>query len=290
MGFLSKKRSDGYLVKDIDPYALLNPYIMPKRTESCVFYGRKIDVTNALEFLAEKKEQGEYITMFNLVVAAIKRTIQERPKMHRFIAGDRIYEHKNFEVVYVVKRSLTDSAGDTIAHVGFEPSDKLEDVARKMNEYNKELKDGADKDVDKLMNIFHWMPRIVLRMVVGLINILDYHGMLPKAFREMLPFYSSIWIANLGSIGADAPFHHLYELGTTSIFMTIGKITEEVIHGEKGDERRKFLDIKITLDERICDGFYNVRSLRLFERYIAKPHMIDREKSDRESQKTVSAF
>lgn len=290
MGFLSKKRSDGDLVKDIDPYALLNPFVMPGRNDSAVYFSKKVDVTSALEYLAERKEQGEYITVFNLIVAAIKRTMEERPKMNRFIAGQRIYTHKKFEVLYVVKRSLTDAAGDTVARVVLEPSDKIGDVAEKINNYNKDLKQGDEKAVDKLMDMVYWMPRFVIRFIYSMVKFFDYHGMLPKFAMEMLPFYSSIWIANLGSIGADAPFHHLYELGTTSIFLTIGRIVEEVVHKNGVDETRKYIDLKITLDERIADGFYNVRSLRLFERYISKPHLIDRAKSDRESKKNIAHF
>ena len=85
--------------------------------------------------------------------------------------------------------------------------------------------------------------RWFLRFLVSLIRVADFHGILPKFLIDMLPFYSSIWISNLGSIGADAPFHHLYEIGTTSIFMTIGKIQEQVVHSPAGDETRKFINL-----------------------------------------------
>ena len=72
MGILSKKRSDGILVRDVDPYAMLLPYVMRGRNESAVYYSKSIDITPALEFLADRKEQGDYITVFNLIIAAIK--------------------------------------------------------------------------------------------------------------------------------------------------------------------------------------------------------------------------
>ncbi|NLN46371.1 MAG: 2-oxo acid dehydrogenase subunit E2 [Clostridiaceae bacterium] len=290
MGILNKRRSDGILVRDIDPYAMLLPYVMRGRNESAVYYSKQIDVTPALAFLADRKEQGDYVTVFNLIIAAIKRTIELRPKLNRYIAGRRVYTHRNFEVLYVVKRSLTDTAGDSIARVVLEPSDDLSAVAHKVNDYNKELKEGMEKGDDKLMKLTSWMPRWLLRFLVSLIRVADFHGILPKFLIEMLPFYSSIWISNLGSIGADAPFHHLYEIGTTSIFMTIGKIQEQVVHTPKGDETRKFINLMFTLDERICDGFYLIRSLRMFERFMAKPNMIDRPSSDEESQKNQNHF
>ena len=38
------------------------------------------------------------------------------------------------------------------------------------------------------------------------------------------PLFTSIFIANLGSIGYPAGFHHLWEYGTASIFGVMGKI------------------------------------------------------------------
>ncbi len=290
MGIFSKKRSDGILVRDIDPYAMLLPYVMRGRNESAVYYSKSIDVTPALEYLAKRKEEGDYITVFNLIIAAIKKTMETRPKLNRYIAGRRVYMHKNFEVLYVVKRSLTDTAGDSIAKVVLEPTDDLLAVAKKVNEHNRELKAGMEKGDDKLMKLTSWMPRWLLRFLVSLIRVADFHGLLPTFLIDILPFYSSIWISNLGSIGADAPFHHLYEIGTTSVFMTIGRIEEKTVHTDHGDVTRKFINLMFTLDERICDGFYLIRSLRLFERFVAKPHLIDRAASDDESVKNRNSY
>lgn len=290
MGIFNKRRSDGILVRDIDPYSMLLPYVMRGRNESAVYYSKEIDITPALTYLADRKEQGDYITVFNLIIAGIKRTMELRPKLNRYIAGRRVYQHRNFEVLYVVKRSLTDMAGDSIAKVVLEPSDDLPAVARKVNEQNRDLKEGLEKGDDKLMKLTSWMPRWLLRFLVSLIRVADFHGILPKALIEILPFYSSIWISNLGSIGADAPFHHLYEIGTTSIFMTIGRIQEKTIHTPDGVESKKYIKLMFTIDERICDGFYLIRSLRMFERFMARPHMIDRPLTDQESQKNLSYF
>ncbi|MBP7401171.1 MAG: 2-oxo acid dehydrogenase subunit E2 [Clostridia bacterium] len=290
MGILSKKRSDGILVRDLDPYAMLLPYVMRGRNESAVYYSKSIDITPALEYLADRKEQSDYITVFNLIIAAIKRTVEKRPKLNRYIAGRRLYQHKNFEVLYVVKRSLTDSAGDSIAKVVLDPADDIRAVAQKVNEHNKELKQGLEKGDDMLMKLTAWMPRWLLRFLVSMVRVLDFHGLLPHALIDILPFYSSIWISNLGSIGADAPFHHLYEIGTTSIFLTIGRIQEKTVHTESGDVNRKYINLMFTIDERVCDGFYLIRSLRLFERFMAKPQLIDRPSSDEESAKNLSSF
>ena len=73
--------------------------------------------------------------------------------------------------------------------------------------------------------------------------------------REILPFYSSLFISHLGSIGADAPFHHLYEFGTTSVFHDHWSNLPKSISGkDNGVEWRRMVDIAVTIDGRICDA------------------------------------
>jgi hypothetical protein len=72
--------------------------------------------------------------------------------------------------------------------------------------------------------------------------------------------------------------------------MTIGRIQEKPVHTENGDVNHKFINLMFTIDERICDGFYLIRSLRLFERYMAKPQLIDRPAADAESRKNRESY
>jgi hypothetical protein len=91
----------------------------------------------------------------------------------------------------------------------------------------------------------------------------------------MDPLYTSIYFANLGSLGLDAPFHHLYEWGTTSIFVAIGKaFSKELWHGGTRT-RQRYIDIKITLDERIADGFIFSQAASTFYRLISRPELLD---------------
>ena len=78
-------------------------------------------------------------------------------------------------------------------------------------------------------------------------------------------FYTSIFIANLGSLGMNAGYHHLYEYGTCPLFMMVGKIDERAVVVDGKVVPRKILPVRWTYDERIDDGLtskYGMQSCR----------------------------
>ena len=72
-------------------------------------------------------------------------------------------------------------------------------------------------------------------------------------------------------------FHHLYEFGSTSVFCTIGKIYYKPYRDIYTDEVvwKKTIDLNLTIDERICDGYYMIKSLQLFDAYIDNPALLE---------------
>jgi pyruvate/2-oxoglutarate dehydrogenase complex dihydrolipoamide acyltransferase (E2) component len=74
-----------------------------------------------------------------------------------------------------------------------------------------------------------------------------------------------------------AAYHHLFEWGTCSLFVTIGKIKPTVVVGPDGNPAvRRTMELKIALDERIADGYYDARALELFDQYLNEPDQLRR--------------
>lgn len=77
-------------------------------------------------------------------------------------------------------------------------------------------------------------PRLIVKLLMCVLRTLDYYGILPKLINRVSPFHTSVFVTDLGSIGIQPIYHHLYEFGTTSIFVAFGaKQKEKVIN--KGD-------------------------------------------------------
>jgi len=82
----------------------------------------------------------------------------------------------------------------------------------------------------------------------------DYHNLLPWSYIRNDAFYTSMFIANLGSLGMNAAYHHLYEYGTCPLFLMVGQIEDRpaAVDGELA--LVKTLHLRWSYDERIDDG------------------------------------
>jgi len=252
------------------------PYLSKSRSESVIYFCKEIDITEASKYLKEKKRNGTPVSLFVFIVTAISKTFNERPLLNRFIRGQRIYQRNTFDVSYIVKQSKTDFGEELLATVEITPEMSPDEIALEMKHMQNNLINNPDNGLEKLMQFFSRFPRFILRIVFRTIKFLDYYGKVPVFIKKELPFYCSVFISNLGSIGVDAPFHHLYELGTTSFFLAIGKPElKPVVDQKTGEIRvRKMVNLNFTIDERICDGYYLAKSLDKFIKYVENPELL----------------
>jgi hypothetical protein len=85
-----------------------------------------------------------------------------------------------------------------------------------------------------------------------------------------------VLIANLGSIKCGAPYHHLTEYGTNSLMVTVGEIYQiNSMDAEGNVTARDFVDMGITIDERIGDGYYFAKSIKLLKYLIGNPKLLE---------------
>lgn len=278
MGFLfSKKRKDGRLVDAADPMLSIMPYMMRSRIEAQVSYTFSIRLDTINAFIREKRREGKRITFFHVIISALLKMIGERPHLNRFVAGRRVYQHDDFDILYVVKPDLTDESDESVARVRFEEDDTIFNVADRMSIQTEAIQNATGlKADDKIIGWVLRFPRWLLRSAFAVYRWLDFHGAVPKILLDLLPFYSSIFVSHLGTVGGDSAIHHLYEMGTCSIFAVIGKQYEKP---ERNDDDSinwvKAIDVTVTVDERICDGYYFVKSLKLMERYLRDPWLLE---------------
>jgi len=125
--------------------------------------------------------------------------------------------------------------------------------------------------VDKEVSLVMALPGFLVRFAVWLVRFLDRWNLLPWFMIKNDPMYASLFLANLGSVGLADTYHHLYEYGTVSIFgvMSFPRRTAFVEEGRV--VVKDGLPVRWTFDERINDGFYASRSLRIVEEILADP-------------------
>lgn len=278
MGLFNREKRcyDGYLVKNLDPVVFMMPYIMPRRSDSEVKMDLRLDLERVESFIKEqRKENIKDLTLYHIIFAVLVRATAVTPEINRFIAGSRIYQRKKVKVSMVVKKELTIDGKETTIFPTFEPHDTLHEIVEKIKVCTDEAfaeKTDASNAFDRLVGLLYKIPPFILRGTVGFLMYLDKHGKLPKTLVDLQPFHSGFFITNVGSIGLPVIYHHLYQFGTTSIFVTIGKKERVEIVDENGERKKKrVLPLKVVLDSRICDGFTYSLAFRTIKKCFDNP-------------------
>jgi len=255
-------------------------YLLPKRTDCEVYLNDKLDATELVKYLETKNAaHPDYkTTVFHCAVMAMARVVRERPLMNRFIQGYRMYERDEISISFVVKRRFAEGAEESLMVLVPRDTDTLDSVSRRIVGDVKETRksEHSTGGVDALLDGFAKLPRFVLMVAIRIIRWLDFWGINPKVLTEGDPNYTTILCSNLGSIRTPSIYHHLNNYGTNSIMITIGTLhKEELLMPDGTRELRDVLDYGVTLDERIADGFYFARSMKLIHHVFAHPELLD---------------
>ena len=271
-------RKDGRLLRSLPAFSKFIPYIMPTRNDGCNQYEESFEVSAVDRRLRQLRVNGyKGIGILHFLIAAYIRGLSMLPGVNRFVAGRRIYARNSIEVVMAVKRSLSIDATETTIKVKFEPTDTIFDVYRKMSEKIDEIKaDNGNNNTEDVAEVLTKAPRFLLRFAILVLRIMDYFGWLPEALTDASPFHGSMIITDMGSLRIGPIYHHLYNFGTLPVFIAFGAkrhAYELDRHGQMVD--RKYVDLKLVLDERTVDGHYYAQFLQAYRYIFQHPEILE---------------
>jgi len=266
-------RSDGKLVKDIPAFDKLIPHIMDKRYDATNFVKVEFDMTNLHKFLRTLRAEGERAGIMDAVITAFVFLTQNTPELNRFIANKKIYQRNHVCVSFaILKPSESGEVVETAVKVYIDPDDDLLSISAKIRDIIKENEQpqnhsAMDRFIDKITS--SWL--FPAGFFVGLIKFLDRRGILPKSIIKMSPFHTTLFISNLASIKMNYVYHHLFEFGTTSVFITLGMPRRIITQSGK---TKRVMTLGISLDERIGTGVIWAKALFEFKKSLENPELL----------------
>ena len=272
---------DAYRIKEADSMHLFMPYLLPNRADNEAFLCQKIDLTDALAYLERLNaaNPAHRYTIFHLICASLAKTVTLRPKLNRFYAGYRYYQREKISFSFVAKKQFSDESHESMVILSVDPTSHdapVTSIHEAICEKVYPIKAGHDDEATDIMSTLVKMPRPILKLFTWGINVMEYYGILPKSFCAVDPYHATVFITNLGSIKMQAGYHHLANWGTNSVFLTIGEIKEEPIYQKDGTVVwHKMIELGYTLDERIADGYYYSRTLKLVEQLLTHPELLE---------------
>lgn len=277
-------RPDGTHIKprELGAYRRLHGFMFDKRTQSTVFYGVEVDVTDTLAYIERQKAslpEGTAPGLFQILLCAMVRTLAQRPNLNRFVMGRRFYQRNSITLSFVVKKEKSETAKTTNAKMDFEPGETLASLGERLRGELAYQRDKSKTYNEKEMDSMGYLPRPLLSLLIPLFKFLDRAGLAPASMLRADPMYASAYVANLGSVGLpEAPYHTLFDWGTASLFVAIGSHKPKPVAAPDGSiQVRPMLPIHFSLDNRVLDGIYAARAIQLMEHYITHPEELERD-------------
>lgn len=271
-----KREKDGRRIKTLPPISRVSPYIMKKRQDASNTLSDTLDIAACDEYIFKKRQQGlKGFGMLHVFLAAYVRLISQRPALNRFIRGQKIYAHNSLYVMLTIKKEMKIESPDTVLKLKFPVDATSDDIYRILSE-EIEASRTDESGFDDTAKALNYIPGLLLKFTVWLLNLLDYFGLIPMALIKVSPFHGSFAITSMGSLGIPPIQHHLYDFGTIPIFCAFGaKYSKNELEPNGSVISRKYIDYKFTTDERICDGHYYASAFKLFKAIMKNPECLD---------------
>ncbi len=267
-----KSRPDGEFIRQVHPYRIMMQYIMPTRNESIVYYDFDVEAEKLLKYIEEAREHF-HVDVTHCIVAAAAVGFFETPEMNRFVVGRRLYQRKGTWITFSMKRKKLDKKAKLAAvKKKIEPTLTFRELCEEIQKEIEFQRSGKKTYHDKEYSILTSIPRPFLNFGIRFIKWLDYYNILPASFIDPDPMYTSLFVANLGSLKMSAAYHHLYEWGTCPLFLMAGKVEERPVVVDGKIEIKKILPIRFAYDERIDDGLTANYGMLTFKKVLEDPY------------------
>jgi hypothetical protein len=261
------RRPDGTLVRDAGSVRAFMPFISPRRNDSLVLYSMDIEVDAAISFLEEanrRRPAERRMTLFQMYLYACAKGLRERPGVNRFTAGGRLWQRDHLAITFSAKQEIVDGSPMLTLKRIFPEGESLEEMVDSILDGLGRRRGGEETRSDKEVHFFLRLPPFLVRAAVWFFQQLNQLGLMPRSMIDDDPLFTSLFIANLGSVGLDSGYHHLWEWGTCSLFAVMGKVEERA-------DGTRFMTVRYTYDERVEDGLYAAGAMAVIKQAMESP-------------------
>ena len=278
-----RDRRDAYYLRDADSMHVIMPYVMSTRCANEAVMSKDFDISEVDRYVKKKNAENPSFkyTWFHVICAAVAKTIILRPKLNYFISGYRMYERKDIEIAFTVKRKFEDNSEEALARfiVNKEGGNLVEEVHSFVESFvTKVRKHNRTEGITNKFNFYQALPRPFFRFFVWILRHMEYHGIYPDSLKKDDPCYSTVYITNLGSIKMSADYHHVFEWGTNSFFIVMNEMKTIPFYNEDGTfEMKPTIRLCFTIDERIADGFYFAKSIKYLNHLLQHPELLEQD-------------
>jgi hypothetical protein len=270
-------RAEGRRYKHKDPIIQATPYFMPQRNDAQVFLQQELDYETLARYIADQSAKGNKITFMQLIIAAYVRGVSQYPEVNRFVMNKQMYSRKEIAVSFALLRDTKDDTiEETTIKLFFDPMDTIYDVVQRVNDALAANRPMEESNFALKFARFMLSVPLLPNAIMGLVKLLDRYGLLPKILIDASPFHAGMWITNMASIGMHSVYHHIYNFGNSSLFLSMGTVDRKACIAPDGKfTRKRVLPVGATADERVCAGAMYARLFALMLHCLSHPEELE---------------
>ena len=217
------------------------------------------DFTSAQNFLYNlNKNRKEIITTIHLVMAAMSLVFKKYPQLNAIISCGNIYLRKTIDIFFnILIPSKTHGEQSDLTGTKIENCDKknLFEIAHEVREKTTKIRKGEDKNFNRQQKIFSFLPTILIRFILWIIDLLTVRTNLNfKNLGVHSDIYGSCLIAGIYKYNSPTIFGPLMPFTRWGVILCINSISIKpwIINNEV--KPCSVIDIGITWDHRLIDG------------------------------------
>lgn len=282
-------RKDKNITKEIPSFRKILNFLTANRNDAIVYFKQTIDVTELEKWLDEyHAKTGRKLNFLHVYMTYAGLQLHEQHRLNRYVCGNRFYQRDGVTVSVSAKKKKENGGKIVLLKV---PVLKDDTVGAVTDRFLDLLGEGREKEniyQEKEMNFFTKLPPFVLKGFLKLAKFLDRYHLLPGKFVDPDPLYTSIVIANIGSVGLEAAYHHLYDYGNCPFFAMIGCTKDQLVIKDGTQQVRRQLEIKYAFDERVEDGLACAFGLEKVKKAIENPYELISDLKSMASNKKAS--
>lgn len=275
-------RKDAKKVRNLDGLHNVMIDIKPERCDSDVYMNKEIDVTKLIKYVEKYKKEhpDDKITYFHAFAMAFAKTIYNKPLLNRFVANRTFYDRNDVIIAFVAKIAFEEDSEEVMINIKVDKDDNIftlrDKITKRVAKIRNSKKGEKKENTNNIVDVVGKLPKLIRMIVTGTLKFLDKHGWLPESITKDNLYYSSVILSNLGNFKIGSIYHNIVNFGTSSIIATMGMIHKSKIIDKDGKEKIiDVCDFGVNMDERIADGYYFAKSIKVLEYILDNPELLE---------------
>lgn len=275
-------RKDAKKVRNLDGLHNVMIDIKPERCDSDVYMNKEIDVTKLIKYVEKYKKEhpDDKITYFHAFAMAFAKTIYNKPLLNRFVANRTFYDRNDVIIAFVAKIAFEEDSEEVMINIKVDKDDNIftlrDKITKRVAKIRNSKKGEKKENTNNIVDAVGKLPKLIRMIVTGALKFLDKHGWLPESITKDNLYYSSVILSNLGNFKIGSIYHNIVNFGTSSIIATMGMIHKSKVIDKDGKEKIiDVCDFGVNMDERIADGYYFAKSIKVLEYILDNPELLE---------------